>query len=60
MNKIILLIISASVIFAASGREYGGCLSNSINWHLSDSILTISGSGEMPSYSPSDLQRNPL
>lgn len=60
MKKFLLIIISASAIFAAYGREYGGRLNDSITWRLTDSVLTISGSGEMPSYAPSELSRNPL
>ncbi|MCM1309689.1 MAG: leucine-rich repeat domain-containing protein [Bacteroides sp.] len=60
MNKIILTLISATAIFAASAREYGGTLGSNISWQLRDSILTVSGIGAMPSYTTTDWTRNPF
>lgn len=58
MRNILLTITLASSIFAASGREYGARLNDNISWTLQDSVLTISGTGAMPSYVPNNADRN--
>lgn len=60
MNRLILTLIATSAIFAASGREYGGRLNDRISWTLQDSVLTVSGTGAMPSYTTTDWMRNPF
>ncbi len=62
MKKLLTLTLSALAVFAASAREYGGTLgdNDNISWQLRDSVLTISGTGELPSYTPTDFQRNPF
>lgn len=60
MNRLIISLLSASAIFAASGREYGGRLNERISWQLQDSVLTVSGTGAMPSYTTTDWTRNPF
>lgn len=49
-----------ATIFATSAREYGGKLSKNVSWSITDSVLTLTGSGATPGYNPSNLSRNPF
>lgn len=60
MKRVISLAILASALFVVGAREYGGRLGENIRWQLSDSVLTVSGTGAMPSYTTSDWARNPF
>lgn len=60
MKRQIVAAVGAIVALAAVGADKSGRLSDSISWEITDSVLTVSGSGAMPSYAPAKLSGNPF
>lgn len=50
MKKILLMLLCAAMLPTMAWAEGGQC-SETVSWDLTDGVLTISGTGEMPSYS---------
>lgn len=59
MKRFLSLIISLVAISASAIETNSGRLSNTITWTLNDSVLTIHGSGKMPSYTPTSMLQLP-
>lgn len=49
MKKILLMLLCAAMLPTMAWAEGGQC-NETVNWDLTDGVLTISGTGEMPNY----------
>ena len=59
-TRIFCCVLAGAVSAVTCAADYSGALSEAIRWEITDSVLTVSGAGKMPSYTPTKLNQNPF